>query len=109
MTEEYIQVLTTTGKKEEADKIANAVVAIRLGACAQILGPIVSTYWWKGSVETAEEWMCLVKTKRNLFDRLEKTIKEIHSYQTPEIIAIPIVAGSNDYLEWLRNEVQNVT
>ena len=106
MIEEYIQVFTTTEKKEDAKKIARAVVEKRLAGCIQTLGPIVSTYWWKGNVETAEEWLCLLKSKRALYEELEKTIKEIHPYEIPEIIAIPIVAGSKDYLEWLGNELK---
>ncbi len=106
MTEEYIQVSTTTEKKEDAERIAKALVEKRLAACIQILGPIVSTYWWKGNVETAGEWLCFIKTKRALYDKLEKAIKEIHSYETPEIIAVPIARGSKEYLGWLSNELE---
>ena len=106
MMEEYIQVFTTTEKKEDAEKIANVLVKNRLAGCIQILGPIVSTYWWKGNVEIAEEWLCFIKSKRMLYDELEKAIKEIHPYETPEIIAVPIVRGSKDYLEWLKNELK---
>ena len=72
----------------------------------QIVGPITSTYWWKGSIETAEEWLCLIKTSQNLYADLEKAIKEMHPYETPEIIAIPILTGSSDYLQWLDNELR---
>ncbi len=72
----------------------------------QIVGPITSTYWWKGSIETAEEWLCLIKTSQNLYADLEKAIKEMHPYETPEIIAIPILTGSSDYLQWLENELR---
>ena len=72
----------------------------------QIVGPITSTYWWKGSIETAEEWLCLIKTSQNLYADLEKVIKEMHPYETPEIIAIPILTGSSDYLQWLDNELR---
>lgn len=106
MTEEYIQVFTTTEKKEDAEKIAKALVEKRLAGCIQIVGPIVSTYWWKGNVETAGEWLCFIKSKKNLYEELEKAIKETHPYETPEIIAMPITAGSKDYLEWLNNELK---
>jgi periplasmic divalent cation tolerance protein len=107
MTEEYIQVSTTIEKKEDAEKIAKALVEKRLAACIQILGPIVSTYWWKGNVETAGEWMCFIKSERALYNKLEKAIKEIHPYETPEIVAVPIVSDSKEYLGWLNSELQS--
>jgi len=108
MVEEYTQVFTTTEKKEGAEKIAKALVKKRLAGCVQIVWPIVSTYWWKGNVETVEEWLCYIKSKRDLYDELEKIIKGMHPYETPEIIAMPIVAGSKDYIGWLRNELKIV-
>jgi len=99
-------VVTTTETREDAEKIAKDLVEKRLAACAQIVGPIVSTYWWKENVETAEEWQCLLKSKKSLYDDVEKAIKMIHPYETPEIIALPIVSGSDDYLEWLNAELK---
>ena len=104
--EEYIQVFVTTDKKEDAEKIARVLVEDRMAGCTQIVGPIVSTYWWKGNIETAEEWLCLIKSKKSLYQKIEKVVKEMHTYETPEIIAIPIVDGSKDYFEWLENEVK---
>jgi periplasmic divalent cation tolerance protein len=104
--EEYIQVFVTTDKKEDAEKIAGVLVEGRMAGCTQIVGPIVSTYWWKGNIETAEEWLCLIKSKKSLYQKIEKAVKEMHTYETPEIIAIPIVDGSKDYFEWLKNEVK---
>lgn len=104
--EEYIQVITTTEKKKDAEKIAQALLEKRLAGCIQILGPIVSTYWWKGHVKTTDEWLCFVKSKKDLYEDLEKHLKEIHPYKTPEMIALPIVEGSKDYLEWLNNELK---
>ena len=106
MMEEYMQVFTTTEKKEDAEKIAKALVEKRLAGCIQIVGPVASTFWWKGNVETAEEWLCFIKSKKLLYEKLEKVIKEIHPYETPEIIAMPIVAGSKEYLEWLSSELK---
>ena len=106
MMEGYIQVVTAIAKRENAEKIANALVEKRLAACVQILGPIVSTYWWKDNIETAEEWLCVIKSKKDVYEELEKSIKEIHPYETPEIFALPVVAGSKDYLKWLSNEVK---
>ena len=104
--EEYLQVSTKNEKKEDAEKIAKTLVEKRLASCVQIVGPIESTYWWKGTVETAEEWLLLIKTRKNLYEELEKATKAMHPYETPEIIAVPIVTGSKDYLEWLRNELK---
>ncbi|RLG05693.1 MAG: divalent-cation tolerance protein CutA [Thaumarchaeota archaeon] len=106
MKEEYIQVFTATERREDAEKIAKAVVEKRLAGCIQILGPITSIYWWKRGVERAEEFLLFIKSKKELYEELEKTIKEMHPYETPEIIAIPIVTGSKDYLEWLKNELK---
>ena len=106
MKEEYIQVFTTTEKKEDAEKIAKALVEKRLAGCIQVVGPIISTYWWKDNVETAEEWLCIIKSKKDIFNELEKSIKEIHPYEVPELIAMPVVAGSDDYLQWLSKELR---
>jgi periplasmic divalent cation tolerance protein len=102
----YIQVVTTTEKREDGEKIAKALVEKRLAACAQLVGPIVSTYWWKDNIETAEEWQCLIKSKKSLYGEVEKAIKMLHPYETPEIIALPIVSGSDDYLTWLNSELK---
>jgi periplasmic divalent cation tolerance protein len=102
---EYIQVVTTTETKEQAQRIAQVVVEKRLAACAQIVGPISSTYWWKGKIETAGEWLCLMKSRNDLFTDLEQAIREIHPYEVPEIIAMPIAAGSAGYLKWLGEEL----
>ncbi len=103
---EYIQVMTTTGKREDALKIAKTMVGSRLAGCAQVVGPIASTYWWKGEIESAEEWLCLMKTKRNLYPEVEAAIRSLHSYEVPEILATPIVAGNPDYLDWLERELK---
>ena len=105
MNEEYIQVSTTTERKEDAEKIARALVERRLAACTQIVGPIESTYWWKGNVERAEEWLCTIKSSRSLYAQVEREISRLHPYQTPQIIATPIVCGSEDYLKWLSDEL----
>jgi len=102
---QYIQVFTTVEKRENAEMIANTLVSKRLAGCVQILGPIASTYWWKGNVDTAQEWLCLIKSKRTLYEKLEKAIKKIHPYETPEIISTSIYAGSKEYLEWLNYEL----
>jgi periplasmic divalent cation tolerance protein len=97
----FIQVMTTTETKEQAMDIARHLVEEKLAACVQISGPIESIYRWKGKVEGAAEFLCLVKTREDLFAQVETAIKKRHSYQTPEIIAVPIVRGSTEYLSWL--------
>ena len=104
--EGFFQLSTTTGKKEDAEQIAKMLVEKRLAACVQVLGPITSTYWWQGKMETTTEWLCLIKSRRALYEELERAIKEIHPYETPEIIAVPILAGSKEYLAWLEKELK---
>lgn len=101
-----IQISTTTETKEQAQEIAKYLVEQKLAACVQISGPIESTYRWKGNVETAGEYLCLVKTLASLFKKVESAIKKLHPYETPEIIAIPIVKGSKEYLNWLDEETE---
>ena len=104
---EYIQVLTTTQTRDDALAIARALVEERLAACVQIVGPITSIYRWQDKIDTAQEWQCRAKSRRELFDRIEKTIRRLHPYQVPEIIAAAIIAGSPDYLAWLDKETEN--
>ena len=103
--EKYIQVITTTAAKMDAEKIAAFLVEKRLAACVQIVGPVQSTYRWQGKIEQAEEWQCLIKSRQDLFGDLEQVIKQIHPYELPEIIALPIVESSTDYRQWLRDEL----
>jgi periplasmic divalent cation tolerance protein len=98
---DYIQVMTTTGAEEEAERISAALVERRLAACVQVLGPIASRYRWQGEIETAEEWMCVAKTEASRYAELEAAIRELHSYDEPEIVATPIIAGSRSYLDWI--------
>lgn len=97
----YIQVITTTANRQDAEKIAGVLIDEKLAGCVQIVGPITSIYRWKGHVETAEEWQCLIKARDDLYEEIEKTIKSIHPYEVPEIIALPLSKVSRDYLEWL--------
>ncbi len=99
-------VLVTCANRREAGRIARALVEERLAACVNIqAGAVESVYRWKGKVERGREILLLIKTSRTVFSRLERRIKEIHSYQTPEIIALPIVAGSRGYLDWMDESV----
>jgi periplasmic divalent cation tolerance protein len=100
-----VQVLTTVASEEEAGRIAAVLVERKLAACVQVIGPIHSRYRWQGKVEEEREWQCLAKTTRAAYERVEDAIREVHSYDEPEIIATPIVAGSAGYLAWIDDNV----
>jgi periplasmic divalent cation tolerance protein len=102
---QYIQVVTTIARREEADRIARSLVEQGLAACVQVLGPITSTYRWRGKIEMDEEWQCWAKSRLDLFERIEEAIRRLHPYEVPEILAVPVVAGSHRYLAWLDGEV----
>lgn len=106
MEADVIQVFTTTEKKEDAERIAKSVIEARLAACVQIMGPIESTYRWKGRIEKSVEWFCFIKSTNKLYYDLESAIKKEHPYEVPEIIAVPVSGGSADYLEWLKGQVK---
>jgi periplasmic divalent cation tolerance protein len=99
-----VQLMTTTETEAEALHIANALVERRLAACVQVVGPIVSVYRWQGAVERASEYQCLVKTRAELTSQVTGAIIELHSYDTPEVIATPITGGSAAYLRWVTEE-----
>ncbi len=99
-------VLTTTGSRAEAEKIARSLVERRLAACVNIVGPIFSTYRWQGTVESAEEFLLLVKTTEAAFAAVRDAIRELHSYELPECIEIPIEDGSAEYLAWIEENVK---
>jgi periplasmic divalent cation tolerance protein len=102
----YLQVLTTTGSEEEAGRISAALVERRLAACVQVIGPVSSRYRWQGKVEHEREWLCLIKTEAARYDEVEAAIRELHSYDEPEVAATPIVAGSAGYLAWLSESLK---
>jgi periplasmic divalent cation tolerance protein len=103
---ELIVVFMTAGNVEEATRLADMLVGSKLAACVQILPEMESIYRWKGKVERAGEVLLVVKTLRAKFPQLEAAVRSIHSYETPEIIALPIVDGSKDYLDWLSQSVE---
>jgi len=105
MTEARV-VLSTTGNRDEAEKIARALVDAKLAACVNIVGPIRSIYRWEGKVENAEEFLLLVKTWGEAYEDVEEMIRELHSYELPECIALRVERGSEQYLEWLEGEVK---
>ena len=104
MTTEYITVFITAPNEEEAAKISRTIVEERLAACVNIIGSVRSIYRWQGRIEDESEVLMVVKTKRTLFDRLQGRVKELHSYEVPEIIGLPVIEGSKQYLDWLGQE-----
>jgi periplasmic divalent cation tolerance protein len=105
MTDKNV-VLTTCGSLEEARKIAHAFIERRLAACINIVPQIESVYRWQGKVETATEWLLVIKTTAGMFARLKDGLHELHSYETPECIAIGIEDGSAAYLDWIGESVR---
>jgi len=103
---EFIQVITTTATREEAMAIAREAVRTRAAACAQVSGPVTSSFRWKGRVEEAQEHQCILKTTREAYERLEAVIRGCHPYEVPEIIALPMETGGRDYLAWVTEEVR---
>jgi periplasmic divalent cation tolerance protein len=102
---DFLQVTTTAGSREDADRIAHALVERRLAGCVQVVGPVHSVYRWGGQVEQGDEWICAVKTSETQYAAVESAILELHSYECPEIIATPIAGGSAAYLAWLSRQL----
>jgi periplasmic divalent cation tolerance protein len=105
MSTEYCVGFITTGHREEAERIAEALVRQRLAACVTLIPDVESTYWWEGRVVRDREVLLVVKTSRAKWPALMRAVKEGHSYQVPEIIALPIVDGSEAYLQWLEQSL----
>ncbi len=103
---EPIVVLMTAAGREEANQIAEVLVSARLAACVQILPEIESVYRWRGEVKREKEILILAKTVASQFDELEKTVRALHSYETPEIVAIAVVGVSRPYLKWLLSQLK---
>lgn len=101
MAAEYIVVTTTTDDRAIAEGIAERLVTSRLAACVQICGPITSRYMWQGACERSEEWMCTIKTRAACFDAVRRAIEALHSYDTPEILAVPAAAVAERYAAWI--------
>ena len=99
-------VLTTAGSADEANKIAEALVQRRLAACVNVVGPISSVYRWQGNIERAQEWLLAIKTTATVTDAVGDAIKELHSYELPECLVLPIEGGSEAYLEWIGENVK---
>jgi periplasmic divalent cation tolerance protein len=103
---EYLQVQTTTDSRAEAMELAKAAVGARLAACGQVAGPVTSTYWWNDEIERAEEWFVFFKLPADRYEALAAFLAERHSYDEPEILATPFVAGSPSFLGWMTEETR---
>ena len=102
----FLQVQTTTDSRAEAMELAHDAVEARLAACAQVAGPVASTFWWEDGIERAEEWLLMLKLPADRYAELADFLLARHSYDEPEIIATPIVAGSAGYLDWIEDETR---
>ena len=97
----YIVVLVTTGSPEEAQKISSALLEQKKAACVNIMPQVSSRFWWQGKLDSADESLLIIKTRASLLDDIIGIVKEIHSYEVAEVIALPIVGGNPDYLNWI--------
>lgn len=105
MPEEKL-VLSTTGSREEAQRIAHALVQEQLAACVNVLGPVQSVYRWQGHIDSAEEFLLLIKTTAAASARVQARVRELHSYELPEIVEVGLEGGSTDYLKWIADSVK---
>ena len=102
----HIVVLVTAGSKEEAQKIARGLLEEKLAACVNIIDGVESHFWWQGKIDIVKEALLVIKTKKELFNKLAKKVKSLHSYTVPEIIALPIIAGNKGYLNWINDSTE---
>ena len=100
-----ILVFSTCESKDEAERLAKALLEARLAACVNVITQIRSFYWWQEKIESADEALMVIKTSTDLFDQVRDLIQSRHSYDVPEIIALPVTAGSPPYLDWLTREL----
>ena len=105
MTDKIV-VFTTCGSEAEARKLAAALIEKHLAACVNITAPITSVYRWKGILEEAQEWMLIIKSRRERFEELRILLEGAHSYELPEVLAVPVVEGSPNYLAWVEDETK---
>ena len=103
---DYISVFMTASSEQEGEKISSALVKERLAACVSMVGGVSSTFRWKGQISTEQEVLLIAKTKDTLFEELKKRVLELHSYKVPEIVASPILAGFEKYLNWIEDETK---
>lgn len=105
MTDKVV-IMVTAASRRECRKIARRLIEEKLAACVNITQPIQSVYWWEGKIDTGKEFLMFIKTARDLFPQIMAEISLIHSYHTPEIICLPIIDGSPNYLQWIGDSVR---
>ena len=103
---EYISVFITASSEQEGEKISSALVKERLAACVSMVTGVSSTFRWKGQISTEQEVLLIAKTRDGLFEKLKRRVLELHSYKVPEIVASPILAGFEKYLNWIEDETK---
>jgi len=101
-----IVVLVTVGSEREAETIATALLEERLAACVNVTSPVRSLYLWEGRIADDQEWQLIIKTQARLFEALATRVRALHSYDVPEIIALPVLAGTTDYVDWIQKETE---
>ena len=106
MGRDFVMIIVMCASGKEARRIADHLLRKRLVACANIISGVESKFWWKGKIDRAKEVLVIMKTKRALFKKAEYEIKRLHSYEVPEIIALPIIAGDRNYLNWIEESVE---
>ena len=104
---DHYEVKVTAPTADDAERLGRMAVECRLAACAQVSGPITSTYWWEGEMTSAREWLCVLKTTSTLVEPLTEALRSGHSYETPEIIATCIAGGDRSYLAWIDGETRS--
>jgi len=102
----YIALFITAASVEEARRISSVLLEQRKVACVNIVPRVSSVFWWQGKLDSAQESLLIIKTKASLLNEVVRLVKEVHSYDVPEVIALPIVGGNQDYLEWIDKEVK---
>ena len=102
--EDFIVIFVTASSEEEAEKIAQSLVEKRLVACVNIIKDVQSVFRWKGKILDEKELLLIIKTRKKLYKNVEEEVKNLHAYEVPEIIALPIISGSKDYLYWIDSE-----
>ncbi len=107
MDKNLIMIMITSGSEQEAKIIIEKLLKNRLIACGNLIGPISSSFWWKEGIETSKEYLILLKSRKNLFNKIEREVLRLHSYEVPEMIVFPIIDGSKDYLKWLNTSLMS--
>jgi periplasmic divalent cation tolerance protein len=102
----FIQIITTTSDKKNAERIADTLIEKELAGCVQIIGPVQSTFKWRGKLKKTKEWICFIKTKDIHFSKIENEMKKIHKYSIPELLSFKVNKGNKTYLKWLEDSVR---